>query len=161
MKNLEKTVSKIEEELDEKDEIREVALKSSRAIVRLSGELLKGLHRGERVANDLGDLKDEVSRLSSLLSDHPDLYSAGYVENALQEYAEVEIVMSILEKDDVPSPEDLEVDSVPYLLGLGDTIGELRRFCLDELKRGNCRAGEPVPRPHGGHLHGAHEVRLS
>jgi translin len=137
MKNLEKTVSKIEEELDEKDEIREVALKSSRAIVRLSGELLKGLHRGERVANALGDLKDEVSRLSSLLSDHPDLYSAGYVETALQEYAEVEIVMSILEKDDVPSPEDLEVDSVPYLLGLGDTIGELRRFCLDELKRGN------------------------
>lgn len=136
MMNLEKVVSRIEEELDEKDQIREVALKSSRAVVRLSGTVLKGLHRDEEVGESLEDLKDEASRLSSLLADRPDLASAGYVESAFQEFAEVCIMLSILERDDVPSPEDIDVGSVPYLLALGDTVGELRRFSLDELKRG-------------------------
>jgi len=135
--NLERVVERIEEELDEKDHIREVALKSSRAVVRLAGTILKGMHREEDVATALDDLKDEVSRLSSLIADHPDLVSAGYVESALQEYAEVEIIMTLLDKDDVPSPDGIGVGSIAYLLALGDSVGELRRFALDELKRGN------------------------
>lgn len=137
MMNLERVVSKIEEELDEKDQIREVALKSSRAVVRISGSILKCLHREEEFDEQLEDLKDEASRLASLLADHPDLAYTGFVESAFQEYSEVEIMLSILEKDDVPTPEELGVESVPYLLALGDTVGELRRFSLDELKRGN------------------------
>ena len=137
MKNLDAAIETIESELDEKDHVREIALKSSRAIVRLSGSALKDLHRGGPVGEKLSELKDEVSRLSSLLGDHPDLVRAGYVESAFQEYAEVGMVLSLLEKDDVPLPEDLGIGSVPYLLALGDTIGELRRFALEELRRGN------------------------
>ena len=137
MNNLESVIARIETELDEKDQIREIALKSSRAVVRLSGSVLKGLHRREDVTNLLADLKDEASRLSSLLGEHPDLTRTGYVVNAFQEYAEVGIVMSLLEKDDVPTPEELGVGSAPYLLALGDVVGELRRFALEELRRGN------------------------
>lgn len=136
MKNLEKVISKIETELDEKDQIREVALKSARAVARMAGAILRGLHRGEDGKAELVELKDEVMRLSSLLADHPELEHAGYVESAFQEYAEVGIVMALQERDDVPAPEELGIGSVPYLLGLGDTVGELRRFCLDELKQG-------------------------
>jgi translin len=136
LKNLEKVISEIETELDEKDQIREVALKSSRAVVRLSGNILRGIHRREDTKGQLDELRDEVSRLSSLLGDHPSLAHAGYVESAFQEYSEVGIIMSILDKADVPSPKDLGIGSVPYLLGLGDSVGELRRFCLEELKVG-------------------------
>jgi len=136
LKNLEKVISKIESELDEKDQVREVALKSARAVARMAGGILRGLHRSQDGKAELVELKDEVMRLSSLLADHPELERAGYVESALQEYAEVGIVMALLERDDVPSPEELGIGSVPYLLGLGDTVGELRRFCLDELKIG-------------------------
>lgn len=139
MKNLEKVVERIETELDEKDHIREVALKSSRAVVRLAGGILKGMHRGEDQKTSLGELRDEVSQMNSLVAEHPDLANAGYVEGALQEYAEVAIVLSLLEKDDVPSPDEIGVGSVAYLLGLGDTVGELRRFCLDALKRGDIK----------------------
>lgn len=137
MKNLEAVIAKIEEELDEKDQIREIALKSSRAVVRLSGSVLKGLHRGEEVKEQLAELKDEASRLSSLLVEHPDLTRTGYVESAFQEYAEVGIVMTLLNKDDVPFPEELGVGSSPYLTALGDVVGELRRFALEELRKGN------------------------
>jgi len=136
LKNLEKVVSKIEAELDEKDEVREVALKSSRAVIRLSGSILRGLHRKEKVSEQFETLRDEVSRLLGLLVDHPDIAVAGYIESAFQEYAEAGIMISLLEKDDVPSPEDLGIGGVPYLLGLADSVGELRRFCLDELKSG-------------------------
>lgn len=136
MKNLEEVVSRIESELDEKDQVREIALKSSRAIVRLSGAILRGLHRNESPGEQLNVLKDEVTRLRSLLADHPELEHAGYVASAFQEYAEVGLIMSLLEKGDVPSPEELGVGSAPYLMGLGDSIGELRRFCLEELKAG-------------------------
>jgi translin len=139
MKNLEKVVESIETELDEKDHIREVALKSSRAVVRLAGSILKGMHREEDQKAALADLRDEVSRLNSLVAEHPDLANAGYVEAALQEYAEVAIVLSLLEVDDVPSPQEIGIRSVPFLLGLGDTVGELRRFCLDALKRGDIK----------------------
>ena len=136
MKNLDRVVSKIEAELDEKDQIREVALKSSRVVVRLSGNIVRGLHKKIERTAELEALKDEVSNLSSLLREHPELEHAGYVENAFQEYAEVNVIMSLVDRADVPSPEELNVGSVPYLLALGDSIGELRRFCLDELKGG-------------------------
>ena len=136
MKNLQKIISKIESELDEKDEVREVALKSTRAVVRLAGSVLRSLHRGEQKEQMLDELRDEASRLTNLLLDHPELSSTGYVQTAFQEYAEALIIISLLRKNDIPSPEDLRVSSVPFLLGLADAVGELRRFCLDELKVG-------------------------
>lgn len=98
--------------------------------------MIRGLHRKEDVLGQFKDLKDEVSRLTGLLADHADITAAGYVESAYQEYAEVGIMISILESGDVPTPEELGIGSVPYLLGLADTVGELRRFCLEELKSG-------------------------
>lgn len=137
MKNLEKIASRIEAELEEKDQVREVALRSSRTIVRLSGGIVRGLHKSTEQRPDLQELKDEVSRLRSLLSEHPELESTGYVEGAFQEYAEACLVISLLKKGDVPPPEEIGVNSIPYLLGLGDSVGELRRFCLSELKAGD------------------------
>jgi translin len=98
--------------------------------------MIRGLHRKEKADDQLKELKDEVSRLFGLLKDHPDIAVAGYVEAAYQEYAEVAILMAILDNADVPSPNDLGIGSPPYLLGLADVVGELRRFALDELKEG-------------------------
>ena len=143
MKNLEKVVTRIEADLDEKDKVREIALKSSRAIVRAAGSILRGLHKGKDGKTEYSELRKEVSKLWGVLAEHPEFANAGYVENAFQEYAEAGIVQSILDDGDVPSPQDLGVGNVPYLLGLGDSVGELRRFCLDELKSGKVvRANE-------------------
>jgi len=136
LKNLEKIVSEIESELEGKDKVREAALKLSRTIVRLSGSAIRGLHTGEKPEKEFAELKGQLAKLSEILKQNPDVASTGYVETAFQEYSEAEIVRSILEKGDVPSPADLGVSSTGYLLGLGDSVGELRRFCLDELKTG-------------------------
>ena len=139
MKNLEKVGSRIESELDEKDQIREIALKSSRLIVRLSGRLVRSLHKEKAQDQSIEELREEVSKLSGLLRGHEDISNAGYVHSALQEYSEAMILMSILETGDVPSPQELGVGNVPFLLGLGDSVGELRRLCLECLREGDVK----------------------
>ncbi len=99
--------------------------------------MIRSVHRGEGSKAELDELKDEVSGLTSLLREHPGLSYTGYVEGAFQEYAEVCILRTILKDDDIPTPEDIGVQSVPFLLGLGDCVGELRRLCLEALKSGN------------------------
>lgn len=137
VKNLDKVIGDIEARLDEKDEVRELAIKSSRTIARLSGSAIQRMHRGDDVAGTLREAREEVMKLRSLLDGHPDLAHAGFVENAMQEACESFLVHAILDSDRVPSPKDLGVTDTAYLLGLGDVVGELRRFALDNLRRGD------------------------
>ncbi len=136
MKDLDGIVDRIEAELDEKDQVREVALKSTRTIVRLAGAAIRGMHRGDDVTVPLDQAREETRRLASLLADHPELWYGGSVEAALQEVAEAAIVHSLLRGEPLPDPKDLGVTSPAYLLGLADAVGELRRFVLDRMRAG-------------------------
>jgi translin len=70
------------------------------------------------------------------LADHKDIWHSGALENALQEAAEAAIVHSMLKGERLPHPDDLSVTVPAYLLGLCDSVGELRRFTLTALKEG-------------------------
>jgi len=136
MKNLDEIADNLLARLDEKDTVREIAIKSSRAIIRLSGSVVHGVHKGADVAVMMEEAKDEANRLRSLLSDHPEVWHSGIVEDAMQELSEAAIMVSISADEDLPTPEELGVTPSSYLMGLADTIGELRRFSLDALKEG-------------------------
>lgn len=142
MENLDKVIEGIESRLDEKDAVRELALKSSRTIARLAGEAIRKIHLHEDVADLLREVRDRNGELSSALQDHLDVYYAGYVENAHQELSEVAILHSIVNGKALPTPNDLEVTDKAYLMGLGDVVGELRRFTLDALKRGDTKSAD-------------------
>ncbi|MCK4443696.1 MAG: translin family protein [Thermoplasmata archaeon] len=137
MDNLDEIAREIESELDEKDEIREVALKSSRAIARLSGSALRQILKGEDESKNMEAAREEAHRLSGVLEGHPDLYYSGFVENAFQELTEVNILHCILRNEPLKRPKDIGVHSISYLLGLGDVVGELRRISLDSLIEGD------------------------
>ena len=137
MKNLRDIIGEIEARLDEKDEVRELALKSSRAIARLSSAAIHGLHKGEESEPSLREAREEAMKLRSVLEEHPELYHSGFVENALQELCEASIVHAIAQGKPLPGPRECAATDTAYLLGLGDTVGELRRFALEELRRGN------------------------
>lgn len=137
MKNLDEVISEIEGRLDEKDEVRELAIKSSRTIARLAGTAIQGMHRGVAMQVPLQETREEVQKLRSLLDGHPDLFHAGFVENAMQEACEAFLFHSILEAEDLPTPRESGVTDTAYLLGLGDVVGELRRCALTALRDGN------------------------
>ena len=74
------------------------------------------------------------------LADHPDILHAGFVSDAAKEYAEARTFAAYHDESDLPLPADLGVGAAPYLNGLGETVGELRRRMLDQLREGDLDA---------------------
>ena len=137
MDNLNDIIDHIEKNLDDKDAIREVALKSCRAVTRLSTAMIQAVHRKEKVDEIFNDARDEASRLRSLLVEHPDLLHTGFVESAFQELCEAAILFAVINDQELPTPKEMGATDTSYLLGMADCIGELRRFTLDFLRAGD------------------------
>lgn len=133
-------------ELDEKYAARELALKNCRLIIRSSANAIRALHRDER--DKARALMDEVKVLiaeaEEPLSQHRDIYYAGFFYDAVKEYAEAELTAALTADERLPLPEDLGLHAVPYLKGLGEAVGELRRRQLDLLRTGQLAEAEHV-----------------
>jgi translin len=131
-------------ELDSKYEARELALKNCRRIIRSSANAIRALHRDEADTAEslLEEVKALVAETEAPLAEHRDIYYAGFYYDAVKEYAEAELTRALLAGDSMPLPGDLRLDAVPYLKGLGEAVGELRRRLLDELRQGHIEAAE-------------------
>jgi translin len=129
------TVSKI---LDEKDRVREEAIRFVREIVRMSGDLISSLHgkNVEDAVKIMAILRARKTEFLSLLSKHPDLLYSGLAYNALSEYAESIIVYHLVVEGRMPFLEEIDVPVPAYLQGLGDAVGELRRHIVELLDSG-------------------------
>lgn len=117
--------------------MREVAIKSTRAINRLSGSIVHMIHKKDDAMPLMHEALDETHRLRSLLEDYPEIWESGLVESALQELAEAAILMAMVKDEDLPDPDDMGITGNAYLLGMADAIGELRRFALERLREGD------------------------
>lgn len=132
--------SRIRENLEVKDRIREEGLKISREIVRECRTASFALHGKdfEKANNSIEAAGKALKKLETRFEGHADIYHAGFVEHAQQEYSEVAVLYSLLKDErkiqDLPSPDELGVEYVAYLNGLGDVVGELRRHILDLIR---------------------------
>lgn len=135
MKNLDRIVNKIEKHIDFKDKIREQALRYSRDIIISCRKSIQQIHRKElKEAKEnikLASLK--LAELNELTQPHPDLFHAGFVENAAQELVEAYCLLHIMQNKNLPDPDSLQTTYSSYLLGLCDVVGELRRKALDSI----------------------------
>ncbi len=127
-----------QEYLAAKHAARERALPKSRAAIRLCANAIRAAHRDEfDIASQL--LKDAGALLREMtadLSEHLDIFHAGFVADAQKEYAEAALTSALIKREALPLPEELGIEWAPYLNGLGETIGELRRYTLDRMRLG-------------------------
>jgi len=139
MKNLDNIVDKIEKSIDDKDKIREKALRSSRDIIIGCRKAIQQIHQGlmKEANNNIKKSSGKLSNLYDLTKGHPDLYHAGFVENAAQELVEAHCLYNIMRGKDLPDPDKIQTTYSAYLLGLCDVIGELRRSALNYIREGN------------------------
>ncbi len=142
MKGLKEAVDEVIRELDEKDAVREIALKASRDILRRSKEAIAMMHRGKDAVETLRKLREDHMALISTLREHPELIHAGYVSDASQEFTEAMVLYTVFEEEEIPSSGELKVDAGSYAMGLADVVGELRRSVLDHLKEGDMETAE-------------------
>lgn len=136
MADLREIVTAIRERLDAKDALREQVLPIARQLIRESATLIKNAHRHEwdEAAQRRTTLLQTVATLRTQLSAVPDLWFAGFVQDALKEVAEACLVYALLRDEPIPTPEALGIDDAPYLNGLLEAMGELRRAILDAIR---------------------------
>ena len=139
MKNLDGIIEKIDKFIDKKDKIREEALRVSRDIIIHCRKAIQCLHRDARDEAKvfIGQASGLLSHLYELTKEYPDLYHAGFVENAAQELVEAQCLSNIIAKEDLPDPDMMQTTYSSYLMGLCDVVGELRRGSLDFILAGN------------------------
>lgn len=130
------SIDKIRSVLDARFAAREKGITGSRKVIRASANGIRALHRGEwdkaaGLIGEAGALLDEINHTSA---DHSEIRHAGFVSDAAKEYAEARITEAIFKNELVPTFEDLGIDPVPYLHGLGEAVGEMRRHMLDLLR---------------------------
>jgi translin len=68
------------------------------------------------------------------LAPYPSIYWAGYVQDAMKEFAEARVTYSLVHGDQIPASDDLGVEDAPYLNALAEAASELRREALDRLR---------------------------
>ncbi len=130
--------------LDGKNAARDLALQRSRTMIRHCATAIRAAHRDER---DLSQEHLEQARqikeaLSEDLEAYPDLYHAGYTQDAFKEYAEASIVDALFSGEPLPDPDELNMEYAAYLGGLGEAAGELRRRTLDILRHNRSEEAE-------------------
>ena len=124
--------------LDARFAVREKGIAGSRKVIRSSANGIRALHRGEWepaavLIDQAGALLAEIT---AVLEEHPDILHAGFVGDAAKEYAEARITEALFQGRPVPGFVELGVDPVPFLHGLGEAVGEMRRRLLDLLRAG-------------------------
>ena len=121
----------------ETHQAREQALTLSRQVTRNSANSIRATHRGELVqAKELLNRSAELLReIEHALKGHPAVYYVGFVEDGQKEYAEASATLAFVEGTPLAGPDELNVGPAPYMNGLGEAVGELRRFILDSLRR--------------------------
>jgi len=127
------------EHLSLKHAARERALPRSRAAIRCCANSIRATHRQE--FHTAGELMSQAAALLTEMSldllDHQDIFYAGFVQDAQKEYAEAMTFAALVQGRPLPAAQELSIGWAAYLNGLGEAIGELRRYLLDQLRRGN------------------------
>lgn len=144
MNNLPQIMTAILDELESKNAIRDATLGRSRTLIRFCANSIRAVHRAEFVeAQDLlRQARDAAAEMVGDLAAFPDIYFAGYTQDALKELAEAHITYAVIAGQPIPAPRELGVEPAAYLNGMGEAAGELRRFVLDVIRSGRVADGE-------------------
>jgi translin len=132
--------------LDDKHRAREVALAACRRTIQNCAASIRAVHRGEfEAAEELAAAAGaHLSEAAKALGDHPDIRYAGFVHDAAKEYAEARMTMAFVRGNPLPTADELGVEVQAYLNGLAEAASELRRYILDQLRRGRPERGEEL-----------------
>src|ERR1700730_15652094 len=144
--NIETLGQAIIDHLALKHAARDGALPKSRTAIRFCANSIRATHRQEfqAAAELLHQANVLLAEMAADLREHQGIFFAGFLQDAQKEYAEAATFLALAQNRPIPLAPDLSIDWAPYLNGLGETVGELRRYLLDQLRRGNIEACETL-----------------
>jgi translin len=128
----------LQQKLTDYDKTREKLLELARKTTRLASWAIIQIHRGQiqKAKTTLSEAEESVAEMRGLLDERSEFKQVGYVIVAFQEFSEAKILLAYASRRKLLSQREVDVDWMPYVLGLLDFIGELRRMTMDQLKAG-------------------------
>ena len=142
--SLETIIDRIVADLNHKNQVRDITLQRSREMIRYCANSIRATHRRafEDAAALLAQAKDAAAQMITDARAFPDVYYAGYVQDATKELVEAAITLAVITNQPLPEPEELQVEYAAYLNGLGEATGEMRRYALDAIRRDELETAE-------------------
>ena len=142
--SIETVVSQAVSDLEAKHQAREMALETSRSLIRQCANAIRAIHRHEwaTAAQLLDEAAATQRRLRERLEDQPSILYAGYTQDAFKEFVEARCTYALVHGDPLPGHAELDVDAAAYLNGMAEAASELRRYILDGLRKHRVEQGE-------------------
>lgn len=126
------------------DTIRNRAYERSRRLISVCARAIRAAHREEweEAQRLVSEAREAKETLVGDVVDFPNLYFAGYTQDAVKEYVEAELTYAIIRGLPLQGPEDLGAEHSTWLNGLAEAATELRRRILDIIRHGHSDEAE-------------------
>lgn len=146
MDSLDAIAEQILQQLEAKNAAREEVLRLSRQLIQHASRAIRASHRGDwdMAESILTDAAEIAERMRTTASDYPDVLWAGYTQDALKELAEAHLTRALMHGEPLPAPDELNVEGAAWLNGLGEAVGEMRRYALDLIRRARIEEAERI-----------------
>jgi translin len=144
--NLDSIAEQIRRSFSAKDAAREKVLPLCREVIRYCSNAIRAVHRQEfdQAKELLQSARNLLNQLKQTVADYSELSATGFIKDAQKEFAEGSITLALVTGEQPPTPDELGVDFTAYLNGLGEAVGELRRYLLDSMRKGDLSRGEEL-----------------
>jgi len=144
--NLPAIAERIRAVFSAKDAAREKALPLCRDCIRYCSNAIRAVHRREfaEAKEMLGSAQNRLKEAEQAVASCAELNNIGFLRDAQKEFAEASITLALIKEESLPEYEKLGIDPAAYLNGLGEAVGELRRYLLDSIRQGDLSCGEQL-----------------
>jgi translin len=136
----------IRKDFSEKDATRERSIPLCREAIRYCGNAIRAIHRHEfdKAKEMLSTASELLREVESSIKNCSELRNTGFLHDAQKELTEGYVTLALITGEPLPAPDELSVEYAAYLNGLGEAVGELRRYLLDGLRKGDQSRGEDL-----------------
>ena len=144
--NLDSIADQIRLSFSAKDTAREKVLPLCREVIRYCSNAILAVHRQEfdRAKGLLQSARNLLNQAEQAIADYSELSNTGFIRDAQKEFAEGSITLALVTGNQPPTPDELGIDFTAYLNGLGEAVGELRRYLLDSMRKGDLSRGDEL-----------------
>jgi len=117
-----------------------------REVIRHCSLAIRAIHRQEfeQTRKMLQSARNLLNEAKQAIAEYAELNNTGYIRDAEKEFAEGSATIALITGEPLPSPDELGISPAAYLNGLGEAVGELRRYLLDSMRKGDLSRGEEL-----------------
>lgn len=137
--NLEGIGKDIYSRLAIQNKARDLLINEMHEVLKVTREAISAIHRNEikKAEKSIENAQTKMKSAQIHLEKLSQLPVIGLVHDAEGEVAEAALFLAFRQQHTLLPPEEIGVTEVGYLQGLGDLVGELRRYAIDSLTNDN------------------------